>query len=91
MADSVRRRRTSTLRRCGGLRLQAVPSADGSDWYAVVLDDLHNLGLFRDLAAATARFEAARLEAAAREPAPAAPPRPANVLILDDYRRRRRR
>ena len=90
MADVIRRRRTCTLRRCGGLRLQAVPSPDGSDWYAVVLDDLHNLGLFRDLAAATARFEAARLEVAARGPAPPAP-RPANVLLLDDYRRRRRR
>jgi hypothetical protein len=89
MVDYVRRRRAGTLRRCGGLRLQAVPASDGTAWYAVVQDDLHNLGLFRDLAAATARFEAARLEGAARERA--APLRPANVLILDDYRRRRRR
>jgi hypothetical protein len=96
--------RARTLRRYGGLRLQAVPTAGGAEGFAVTRDATVTLGRFEPLARATACFEAARAAALAGAgppapaagavggagEAPAAVP-PPNVTDLDAYRRRRRR
>ena len=95
--------RARTLRRYGELRLQVVPTAGGTEWFAVTQAETIYLGLFESLARATACFEAARAAAitgagpagpaagvvSGEGDAPAASP-PPNVTDLDAYRRRRR-
>jgi hypothetical protein len=89
------RGRARTLRRYGGLRLQAVPTAGGAEWFAVTQDETVNIGLFESQERATACFEAARGAAIARaateDGEATGGAAPANVTELDAYRRRRRR